>query len=73
MVTIYIRLLDEGTEVTRPTKAEEIASGLFRVLQTPDYDPEAEHGEFPPGAIVRSEKRQSDEGEILLAVERVRP
>ena len=73
MVTIYIRLLDEGTDVTRPTKAEEIASGIFRVIQTPNYDPEDEHWEFPPGAIVRSEERQFAEGKILLAVERVQP
>lgn len=67
-VTIYIRLLGEGTEVVRPTKAEEIDDGIFRVLPTPDYDSEDEHWEFTPGSVVRSEKRAGGDGEFLLAV-----
>jgi hypothetical protein len=73
LVTLYIRLLDEGTEVARPTRAEEIAGGFLRVLPTPDYDSEDEHWEFPPGAIVRSEKRRYSDGEVVLALERIMP
>jgi len=34
-VTIYIRLLDEGSEAARPTKAEAIRRGLSRVPTSP--------------------------------------
>jgi hypothetical protein len=67
-VTIYIRLLGEGTEVARPTKAEEIEDGIFQALPTPDYDSEEEHWEFTPGAVVGSEKRAGGDGEFLVAV-----
>jgi hypothetical protein len=66
--TIYIRLLQEGTEVARPTQAVEIDNGLFKILATPDYDPHDEEREFLPGSVVRCESRQAPEGEYLLAV-----
>jgi hypothetical protein len=66
--TIHVRLLQEGTEVSRPTQAAEIDGGLFQILATPDYDPHDEEWEFPPGSVVRCESRKSSEGEYLLAV-----
>ena len=66
--TIYIRLLQEGTEVARPTQAIEIGNGLFQILATPDYDPQDEEWEFLPGSVVRCEPRQAPQGEYLLAV-----
>ena len=68
IVDIYVRLLDEGVEVSRPTRAMVLESGLLKVLPTPSYDPNDETWEFPPGAIVRGEKRRDDSGEYLLAV-----
>ena len=65
---IYIRLLDEGTDVSRPTEAVDIGGGLFRVLPAEGYDPEEEHWEFPPGSTVRLEKRVDTSGEYLVAV-----
>jgi hypothetical protein len=38
-VEIYIRLLDEGTECSRPTQALDLGNGLFKVLPTSNYDP----------------------------------
>lgn len=67
-VRLFIRLLDEGTEVSRPTEALDLGNGLFEVLATPAYNPADEVWEFPPGSIVRTEKRHSAEGEYLLAV-----
>jgi hypothetical protein len=67
-VTVYVRLLEEGTSVWRPTEAVQLANGLYELLPTPDYDPEDEKWEFPPGSIVRVEKRQGSVGEHLLAV-----
>lgn len=67
--TIYIQLLDEGTFCTRPTEAEPLGDGRYRVLPTPDYDPEDEKWEFPPGSIVRKVQRKSTSGETYpLAV-----
>jgi len=65
---IYVRLLNEGTEVSRPTRALDIGSGLFRLPPTPGYDPEDEEWEFRPGDLVRAEERESEEGHYLLAV-----
>ena len=56
-VTIYVRLLDEGTPTSRPTKAVEAGPGWFRLLATPNYDTEDEHGEFPPGSLFGCEIR----------------
>ena len=67
-VTIYVRLLDEGTPTSRPTKAVEVGFNSFRVLATPNYDPEDEHWEFLPGSIVRCETKEHDGKQYLLAV-----
>jgi hypothetical protein len=65
---IYIYLLDEGTDVWRPTDAEVLSDGSYRVLPTPDYDPEDEKWQFPPGSRVICEKRKLSEGNVLVAV-----
>ena len=67
-VEIYIRLLDEGTECSRPTKALDLGNGLFKVLPTSNYDPRDEVWEFPPDSIVRTELRRSEGNEFRLAV-----
>jgi hypothetical protein len=67
-VKIYVRLIDEGTDVSRPTEALDLGNGLLELLPTPDYDSEDETWEFRPGAVVRCEKRQGGSGEYLLAV-----
>jgi hypothetical protein len=67
-VELYVRLLHEGTDCSRPTQAVELGKGLFRVLATPNYDPQDEVWEFPPDSIVRSEVRRSDGKLFLLAV-----
>jgi hypothetical protein len=67
-VIIFVRLLNEGTEVSRPTEAVDFGNGLLKLLPTPDYDPEDETWEFPPGSIVRGEKRDVGSGERLFAV-----
>ncbi len=68
IVTIYVRLLDEGTEVSRPTKALDLGNGLFKVLATPTYDPEDEKWEFPPESIVKVAKQSREAEEYLMAV-----
>ena len=68
MTTIYIRLLDEGTEVFRPTSAEPVGSALFKVLPTSNYNPQDEKWEFVPGSLVECEKRKLEGEEVLVAV-----
>lgn len=67
-ITIYVSLLGEGTPVYRPTEAVRLANGLYQLLPTGDYDPEDEKWEFPPGSVVRAEKREGRDGECLIAV-----
>lgn len=69
--TIYIPLLEEGTSVLRPTQALPLGGDLFRVLPTPDYDPDDETWQYPPGAIVRCAHQVNDGDEILVACARV--
>ena len=68
MITIYIRLLDEGTEVFRPTLGEPLGQGAFKVLPTPNYDPRDEKWEFTPGSLVVCEKRKLEGEEVLVAM-----
>jgi len=68
---IYIYLLDEGVDVWRPTEGEEIADMIFKVLPTQNYDPEDEHWEYPPGTLVHCSYKTLDDGEALVAVEKV--
>jgi hypothetical protein len=65
---MYVGLLDEGTPTSRPTQAERIGNDLFKLLPTPDYDPNDEHWEFPPGAVVRAKTMEHAGKEYLLAV-----
>jgi hypothetical protein len=68
MMTIYVRLLDEGTDVFRPTQFEVLQDGLFRILPTPEYDPDDEVWEFAPGCIVRGVTKELDGEVVLVAV-----
>src|SRR5215469_12884141 len=67
-VEIYVRLLDEGTDCSRPTQGVSVGHGLFRLLPTENYDPADEHWEFLPGSIVRAKEIRNTEGVHLLAV-----
>jgi len=67
-VEIYIRLLGEGTECLRPTKALDLGNGLFKMLPISNYEPAEEVWEFPPDSIVRSVVWRSEGKEFLLAV-----
>jgi len=64
---VYVRLLDEGTEVFRPTKGEVLGHGRVRLLATDDYDATDEHWEFLPGAIVFCEDRTLDGDRVKVA------
>jgi hypothetical protein len=65
--TIYVALLDEGTDVWRPVEAEELRDGLFRIISE-NSRPDDERWEFSPGSIVRCERRHLSAGPVLVAV-----
>jgi hypothetical protein len=65
---VYIRLLDEGTDVFRPTLADRTSDGFYRLKPTENYDSEDEHWEFLPGQVVKCESMKLHGGERLVAV-----
>jgi hypothetical protein len=69
-VIVHVRLLGEGTDVSRPAPAMPMGNGLFRLLPTDNYDPEDEKWEFPPGSVVETEERTDTSGTYRLAIHR---
>ena len=67
LIEIHVRLLDEGTEVFRPTRALDLGEDRFQILATADYDPELETWEFVPGSIVRAGLRSHESGQYRIA------
>jgi hypothetical protein len=67
VVEIYVRLLDEGTDVSRPTKGIVLGNGLFKLLPTDNYDPDDEHWEFLPGSTVRAKEVLDGDRIYLIA------
>jgi hypothetical protein len=70
VIEIYVRLLNEGTDVSRPTKGIVLSNGLFKLLPTDSYDPDDEHWEFVPGAIVRAKEVVDGDRIYLVATAR---
>jgi len=56
--TVFVRLLNEGTDIMRPALASKVASDSFRLLLPKDYDPEYEEWEFKLGDLVICEARR---------------
>lgn len=70
-VEIFIPLLNEGTNVLRPTQGIALGPSEFRVLPTPDYDPSDEEWEFPPGSVVKCVRETSSGRDLLVARHRI--
>jgi len=69
-INIYVRIPDEYGAML--TQAVYLGNERYRVLPTPDYEPEFEDWEFPPGTIVRCEWVKKGWPEpLFLAVEKV--
>ena len=67
---VYVRLLDEGTDVWRPVRATALPDGTFQLLEPSGYDPNAERWEFPPSTKVRCIARKftdGSEGRVAVA------
>jgi hypothetical protein len=63
--TIYMPLLNEGTDVWRPIQAEDLGDGDYPVFGPV---PECGEWEFSPGSIVRVEMKRLSEGDAFVAV-----
>lgn len=70
-IEIYIPLLNEGTDVLRPTQGLVIGSDKVQVLPTPNYDPTDEEWEFPPGTKVKCVRETWSGRELLVARQRI--
>ena len=70
-VEVYVRLLNEGTEVLRPTTGLLLGSDILQILQTTDYDPEVEEWEFPPGTKVKCAAEMRGGRKLLVARQRI--
>jgi hypothetical protein len=66
---VYVRLLEEGTDVWRPVPAIPFPDGTFELREPDDHDPQDEKWEFPPRARVRCEARNFSDGRAgLIAI-----
>lgn len=70
-VEIHVRLLNEGTEVYRPTTGVLVGDHIFQISATADYDPAIEEWEFPPGTRVRCNSEMRGSRKLLVARSRV--
>lgn len=65
--TIYVELLDEGTDVARPTTGRHVKNDVYELLASPNYDPEIETWEFIPGTKVHVVEEMRENQVILIA------
>jgi len=70
-IEVYIPLLNEGTEVLRPTTGLLVEPGVVEVLATADYDPNLEEWAFPPGSKVRCVSESRGGRKLLVARQRI--
>ncbi len=70
VVTIYVRLLNEGTSVVRPTQGVKLGKNVYRVLPIQNYDPNDEEWEFPPGSVVECQGEIRSGQDVLVARKR---
>jgi len=63
---VYVKLLDEGTDVWRPVPAGKQPDGSYRLGRPESYDPDTETWEFPPDTRVKCEERPFSDGKKAL-------
>lgn len=65
MEEIYVKLLNEGTEVYRPVLAKRINESVYFIPDTAIHDVDDETWEYPPGSRVQVTQRLLS-GELKL-------
>jgi hypothetical protein len=68
--TVYVYLLDEGTDVWRPVAAEHVRDDVYRLVGEPSDGTET--WQFETGQNVRCKQRQLSGGTRLVAYECVK-
>jgi len=68
IVTVHVRLLNEGTDVWRPVEATRFSATTFQLSDDPV--PEDEEWSFQPGDVVVAEPRAGSDMTTLIAVAR---
>lgn len=71
-VLVYVKLLDEGVEVYRPTPSTRLSDRLARLSIPTDYDSD-ERWEFEPGSVVALGRRVFDGEDVFVALHRATP
>jgi hypothetical protein len=66
MSIVYVRLLEEGTDVYRPVPAEQISPEVF-VLSSQEV-PGDEVWEYPPGTRVKVAMKTLSEGRVPVVI-----
>ena len=68
-ITVYVALLNEGTDVWRPVDAKHIEGDVYRIAEINSV-PSDENWQFSPGDLVRCRERTfGDSGNQLVAEE----
>jgi hypothetical protein len=67
-IELHVRVLNNGTQVFRATRALKLGGGLFKLVASPDYDSTDEAWEFLPGTSVRVAMHDGPNGNFPLAV-----
>ncbi|GAB2986275.1 hypothetical protein GCM10027049_26910 [Mucilaginibacter puniceus] len=65
--TIYVKLLNEGTDVYRPVTATDLGNNIYKIDESNLYDTEDELWEFPTGSCVEVTEKIIDKESILVA------
>lgn len=64
---IYVRLLDEGTDVFRPVNATPLVNGTFKIDMEKKYESDDERWEFEPGSVVVCKHEVLSGENVLIA------
>ncbi len=64
-IKLYVQLLGEAVPTVRPTEAEVLSNGLYKLLPTESYNPEDEVWEFLPGSIVSRKEIKNIKGQNM--------
>lgn len=64
---IYVRLLDEGTNVWRPCIATKISAYEYVIVEDQIHDCSSERWEFHPGTRVRVAEKEFSPGSVRPA------
>jgi hypothetical protein len=68
MDEIYVKLLNEGTEVYRPVPAKTIGESVYLIDGSVAYDAADETWEYPPGSRVQVTQRSKRPVRDVLTV-----